>query len=235
MKREVLWDHQAAGIPLLYIDKGYHRVTAEWGGKYMAAWWRMCWNATHPTAYFMDTPRAPDRWRRHRIRIVRNASRGERIVILGSSEKFHLSERLPHPTTWTQEIVDGIRRRTPMEIIYRPKPSWTGAEPIKGAEFSHGWKTAIRRDLEGAFCSVTYGSIASVDSILAGVPCVVLGNAVARPISSTSIKDILNPIWESQARREQWAANLAYCQFTPDEIASGVAWKILKETARYAV
>lgn len=234
VKREILWDHQAAGVPLLYLDKGYHRVRAPWRGGNLPGWWRLCWNATHPTAYLMDRPRPADRWERLGVTLAPRRT-GDRVVILGSSAKFHQTERLPHPTEWTQGLVSALQHITPMGLVYRPKPSWADAEPIPGTEFDHGGKTAVANTLARAFCSVTYGSIAAVDSIIAGVPCIVLGNAVARPISATSIGSVLSPVWESQVRREQWAANLAYCHFTPDEIADGTAWKILKETARYAL
>lgn len=233
VKRELLWEHQAAGVPLLYLDKGYHRVRAPWRGGNLPGWWRLCWNATHPTAYLMDRARGADRWNQLGVQL-QPRRRGNKLVILGSSAKFHQTERLPHPTQWVSGVVQVVQHISPAEIVYRPKPSWADAQPVEGTTFDHGGKTPVAGALADAWCSITYGSIAAVDSIISGVPCIVLGNAVARPISATSLSGILNPIWESEVRREQWAANLAYCHFTPDEIAAGVAWKILKETARHA-
>lgn len=235
VKREVMWEHQAAGIPCIHLDKGYHRTRAPWRGQNIPGWWRMCWNATHPTNYFMDWKRPADRWERLGVKMMDRRQGGDRILILGSSAKFHETERLPHPTPWTESLVGVLQHITPMEITYRPKPSWSAAMPVPGTTFDHGGKSQVTDALARAFVSITYGSIAAVDSIIAGVPCVVLGNAVARPISSTGIGGVLNPVWESAARREQWAANLCYSHFTPDEIADGTAWKILKEQAPHAV
>lgn len=234
VKREIMWEHQVAGIPCIHLDKGYHRTRASWRGQSIPGWWRMCWNATHPTAYLMDRPRPADRWDRLGV-ALQPRRRGEKVIILGSSAKFHETERLPHPTPWAQGVVNVARHITPMEIVLRPKPSWKDAVPVEGATFDHGHRRPLSDTLADAWCSITYGSIAAVDSIIAGVPCIVLGNAVARPISAISLSAVLNPIWESDARREQWAANLAYCNFSPDEIASGTAWSILKEQMRYAV
>jgi hypothetical protein len=234
VKREVLWEHQAFGIPCIYTDKGFHRTRAPWRGKNLPGWWRMCWNATHPTAYLMDVARPADRWAKLGVALAPRR-RGRKVVILGSSAKFHETERLPHPTQWTQSVAETISHLSPMDILYRPKPSWSDAEPVPGTTFDHGGKSLVATALADAWCSVTYGSIAAVDSIIAGVPCIVLGNAVARPICSTALSAVLDPLWESDAKREQWAANLAYCNFSPDEIASGIAWKILKEQMRHAV
>lgn len=234
VKREILWEHQAAGIACAYVDKGYHRARAPWRGENLPAWWRLCWNATHPTAYLMDTPRAADRWEKLGVQL-QERRRGDRIVLLGSSAKFHETERLSHPTAWAQGVVNIVRHITPCEIVYRPKPSWRDAEPVEGAAFDHGGKAPVADALARAWCSITYGSISAVDSIVAGVPCIVMGNAVARPIAGTSLSQVLDPYWPAANRREQWAANLAYCHFTPAEIASGLAWSILKEQMRHAV
>lgn len=234
VKREILWEHQAAGMPLLYMDKGYHRARAPWGDRSLPAWWRLCWNATHPTAYLMDTTRPADRWQMLGVPL-QERRRGDKIIILGSSAKFHETERLPHPTAWTQGVVETVRHISPCEIIYRPKPSWAAADPVRGTTFDHGAKVSVQEALSKAWCSITYGSIAVVDSVIAGVPCIVMGNAVARPISSTSLSHVLDPYWPAASRREQWAANLAYCHFTPAEIAAGTAWSILKEQMRHAV
>lgn len=241
VKREILWDHQAKGALLAYYDKGYIRSRTQWRGRSLPSYWRLCWNAVHPTAYLMNVDRPGDRWARMGIELRRRQvhplerSLGERIVILGSSAKFHETEKIEHPTPWTQNLVCQIALKTKHPILYRPKPSWADAVPVLGADFDHGHHTSISAALDGAWCSVTYGSIACVDSIIAGVPCVVLGNAVAAPICSNVAHDVLNPLWVDLPAREQWAANLAYSNFTPDEIGDGTAWKILKETMRHAV
>lgn len=227
-KREVLWDHRAKHVPLIYIDKGFTRSRAEYQGHNLPEWWRMCVNATHPTEYLMRVNRPSDRRQRMRVAFAKRRA-GHKIVILGSSGKFHLTHHLTEPTEWTRDLIGVIRDFSDRAIIYRPKPSWKYAVPIAGARFDHGSKTPVDSVLTDAWCAITYGSIASVDSILAGVPCIVLGNAVAAPISSHSPADIENPLWADLAQREQWLANLAYCHWRPAEIASGLAWKIIRE------
>lgn len=236
VKREILWDHREKGVPLLYYDKGYIRDRAPWGDRSLPAWWRMCWNGTHPTDYLMAIPRPADRWEALKVPLAeRQWNEKGHILILGSSAKFHHTERLDHPTQWTRALVKALAHHTGRLLVYRPKPSWAAAEAVDGADFDHGQKTPVDGALKGAWCSITYGSIACVDSVLAGIPCVVLGNGVARDISSNFVKNVLIPHWASRAEREQWAANLAYSNFCPAEIQSGAAWKILKEQLPHAV
>jgi hypothetical protein len=111
-----------------------------------------------------------------------------------------------------------IRARTDRPIIYRPKPSFKDAQPIEGTEFSTGDET-INDALWGAHALVTHGSNACFEAALLGVPSIVLGDAVAAPISSRSLDDDREPL---RGKREQWFANLAYHQFT--ERSSRTAW-----------
>ncbi len=236
VKREILWDHQAKGVPVIVIDKGYCRDRVPLNGGSVPAWWRMCWQDVHPTKYLMAIPRSPDRWLRMGLELKEPKAPAEHVVIIGSSAKFHQTMRITEPTAWAIQIVHEIHRLLPTtKVIYRPKPSWKYAVPVEGAVFDHGHKTTLAAALSGASCSVTYGSIGCVDSIVAGVPCIVLGNAVAAPISSNFLKDVTYAYWALRPAREQWAANLGYCNFTPAEIGDGTAFKILKEQMSYAV
>jgi hypothetical protein len=236
-KREVLWDHQAKNFPLLYVDKGYCRERAALGEKSVPAWWRMCWQDIHPTAYFMEGKRPEDRWKKMGMHLaLRRASfPTDPVTILGSSGKFHLTMKLDDPTAWATRVRDEIHRYCRNPLIYRPKPSWKYAVPIEGMKFDWGSKTDVRATLVGSWCAVTYGSIACVDAICAGVPCIVLGNGVAAPVSGSFLNEVGNPAWHAIAARERWAANLAYCNFTPTEIGDGTAWKIIKEQMDYAL
>lgn len=234
-KREILWDHQQEQVPLLYLDKGYCRDRQPFMDRSVPAWWRMCWQAVHPTAYLEAIKRPPDRWERMGMALQERWEHPGNIVILGSSEKFHITMGLEDPTTWARLVRDSIRRFCGNPIIYRPKPSWKYATPIEGMVFDWGHKSDVRETLRGAWCAVTYGSIACVDAICAGVPVIVLGNGVAAPVAGKFINEVAHPVWYPRAYREQWAANLAYCNFTPAEIGDGTAFNILKEQKTYAI
>lgn len=69
---------------------------------------------------------------------------------------------------------------------------------------------------------VTWNSIAAVEGVIGGVPCVVYGESAAKPMASPSVNDLLTP------ERSMWANSLAYGQFLISEMESGKAWKVLK-------
>lgn len=225
--RELYRAHFSAGAHVLYFDKGYTRHAAASPVK-LWEYWRVALDGHHPTAKLMNTPRAGDRWDRLGLVFKPWHKRSDgHIVIAGSSQKYHDFYGLKEPTAWTKKLVAALRVETRREIVYRPKPSWKDAVPIEGTRFSSGAET-IEDVLANAWAVVTHGSNACFEAVLEGVPCVVLGDAVAKPISSTNVADIENPRRASYQERLQWAANLAYCQWTMPELASGEAWAVLR-------
>lgn len=224
-------DHKQRGALLLYMDKGYKRSRDPDAlpTEKISEWWRIVVNDVHPTAYFQKVPRAYDRAKVAGLKLHGRQSGGSHIMIAGSSAKFHLAAGLPPPAEWVAGVIAGIRERTDRPIIYRPKPSYHDAVPVEGAEFDWGNKTQLRDILKRCAVMVTHGSIASVDSICAGVPAIILGNAVAKPISSTSLEEIQMPKWASDEDRRQWASDLAYCQWRVEEFMSGLAWRVIRE------
>ncbi len=226
VKSRELWRaHKAAGIPTIYLDKGYCRQKRKDG---VAGWeyWRVSINAHHPTARLSEERLPSDRLDELGLELKPWRKAGRQIVIAGSSMKYHEFYGLSNPTTYASGIVKGLREVTNRPIVYRPKPSWREAVPIRKARFSRP-PESIGSVLQGAHALVTHGSNACFEAILAGVPCVILGDAVARPLSTTALENIEAPFLAKQRQRVQWLANLAYWQWTLKEMASGAAWDFI--------
>ena len=85
---------------------------------------------------------------------------------------------------------------------------------------------ALDRDVH---CLVTFNSIAATEALLYGKPAFTLGPNAAQSLCYNSLALIETPKIPTLDEVEEWAAHLSYCQFTPEEIASGFAWKILNE------
>lgn len=228
--RELYQANQRAGIHVVMVDKGYTRHAAP-GPIKLWEYWRVAVDAHHPTAYLMSVARPHDRWKVLGLQLERKNQRqnGGHILLAGSSAKYHAFYGMKEPTAWGRKVVSEIRAITDRPIVYRPKPSWSEAEPIPGTEFSHGGRT-IEQDLQNAWCVITHGSNAVFEAQLHGTPTIVLGEAVAKPISQTTIDAVLDPQLASYDQRLQWAANLAYCQWTMKEFCSGAAWAIIRRT-----
>lgn len=222
--RELFRAHQRAGTHILYADKGYCRGK---GPGPVRGWeyWRVSIDSHHPTARL--NRELPDyRWKRLGLEILPWRTTGDHILLAGSSAKYHDFYGLKNPTTFARDVVREIRGITDRPIVYRPKPSWSEAVEIKKTSFSGG-DQSIRDALTDAWAVVTHGSNACFEAVIYGIPCIILGEGVAKPLSSTSIGDIERPRLASDDERARWANALSFFQYTAAEFASGEAWDFL--------
>ncbi len=82
----------------------------------------------------------------------------------------------------------------------------------------------IAQDLQNASWLVTYNSNSAVDAVLAGVPAVTCDpGSMAWPVTG---HDPTSP--PPMPDRTQWAYDLAYTQWSPDEVRNGDAWDHLR-------
>jgi hypothetical protein len=80
----------------------------------------------------------------------------------------------------------------------------------------------IEEDLKGAHAIVTFNSNAAVDAVIAGIPAFAMDQgSMAWDVTEHDLARIEQPI---RPDRDQWAAELAYTQWTQDEMARGWAW-----------
>lgn len=225
--REIFEANTKAGIHVVIIDKGYQRQRT--GGP-VRVWeyWRVAVDGHHPTRYLMHDVRPHDRLEASGLVIAPWRKSGGHILIAGSSAKYHRFYGLREPTDYAARLVGWIRKRTKMPIIYRPKPSWRDAEPIPDTQYSHGKQEPLESVLFDCHALVTHGSNACFEAILSGVPCVILGDGVAKSISSTDIRRVKKPRLATDDERRQWLANLLYHQWTMREFESGKAWAVIR-------
>lgn len=223
--KQILGDHAMAGIPTLYFDKGFTRAGGE-GGHTLYS--RICINATHPLAYMMLSAKPDDRWRQLKLKLgKRGRAQAGHVLYCGSSQKYHEFHGIGEATDFAYKVFRRLRKQTERHLVYRPKPSWHDAVPIAGVSMSYGG-TSLEDALRGCHCLVTHGSSAAMEAIIAGVPAIVLGPSIARPVAEVAIDQVENPKWADDAARLAWASNMAYCQWTADELRSGEAWAHLR-------
>ncbi|HEY6021420.1 MAG TPA: hypothetical protein VIY48_16390 [Candidatus Paceibacterota bacterium] len=220
---------KALGKQIVYFDKGYlrHRGigTRTW------EYWRVAVNDHHPTDYVGVAKHGPTRWqaisRRRGIAPAPWRTEGDHVVYAGSSDKYHAFVGLPDPTKYAEDVIAKLKKVTDKPVLYRPKPTWLDAVPVDGARFSPR-AASIEDAMRGAWCLVTNGSNSSYDATMAGIPCIILGRAVAKPLYSDRLKDVNNPPVPTNEARNQWLANIAWCMFTEEEMRMGLAWKAIR-------
>lgn len=228
VKSKELWQqHLKWGCQLVYLDKGYTRRDRGDGSR-VWEYWRVSVNAHHPTAKFRMGDYPDDRAKEAGWSFVPwRANASGPIVIAGSSEKYHSFYDLKPPTEWAQKLVKQLRGTTRNEIVYRPKASWKGAVPIEGTRYMQ--EGGIDDALKGAWCLITHGSNACFEAMLNGIPSIVLGDAVMRPISSTEVDDIHKLRLASDKERQSVLNFLGYHQWTMEEMADGSMWDVVRK------
>lgn len=233
-RRDLFRAYNAAGIPFAYFDKGYIRTRAtEW-----MEYWRVTVNGHQPLTYVETAKHDGERASKMELTLSPwREPRGDCILVDGASGKhhyFHADETLKHEDLNEHahqvavDLCQRVRKLAPKRtIIYRPKPSWKAARPIDGCEFSQGKdnKPALRR----SHCVVTYQSNLCFDAVLFGVPSIILGCGIARPISSIDLTELENPRLASLDERQQWLNNVAWTQFKPSEFPTKTPWRTIRD------
>ena len=216
--KRILADYSAVGRAV-YVDLGYWgRLT---GGK-LAGYHKIVLNGRHPNSYYRRGYPA-DRFREQGIKIEPWRTSGKHIVLAGMGNKAAAVEGLA-TEAWERRMIELIRMVTNRPIVYRPKPSWKEAMPIHGVDYSPP-AVPIENVLKNAWAVVTHHSNVAVDAVLAGIPAF-CWKGVGRDMSLQDLAHLEKP-WMPEGR-EQWAADIAYTQWSVPEIAQGLPWTHFK-------
>ena len=199
--KEALPRWQAEGRAFLYWDRGYlARGGRTWlpvkGDNYR-------W---HLSRYQMQeiTPSTGARFAALGVPVHPWRASGMHIVIAAPSEhyaKFHGVEG------WLDETLDRLKG-SGRRVVVRPKSSLT----------------PLGRDLAGAHCLVTHGSVAAVEAVVLGCPVFVAPGTAAAPVGETDLALIETP---ATPDRTAWLNALADHQYTLGEVVAGRLWEHL--------
>ena len=206
---------------VVFVDLGY------WGrhhGGRFAGYHKITINSRHPVSYFQDRPRPLDRFNKLNVPIKSWRNNDGHILLCGMGAKGAQACGLV-TEEWEKSVIKQIKSVTSRPILYRPKPSWRGARPINGTLYNQP-QSSFQEVLVNSHCVVSHHSNCNVDGLMEGIPsfCV---DGVASALSCGDFSKIETPF--KPGNREQWAADLAYVQWTVPEMTDGTAWRFLKE------
>lgn len=221
--------YREEGRHAVFIDKGYTRIR---GGPLGTLYLRASLDAFQPLEYFQRLPRRSTRWDSLGVPIAEGRRPGRNVVFAGSSQKYCNWHGLGDATRYAQDILGGLAGYTSRSVVYRPKPSWGGKEPVDGFSYS-GPDQRFDTELSDAHAVVTHGSNACFEALINGVPTVVLGEGIARPLAATGYSDIDAIGYPPVDKVHQLAYDLAHCQWTLEEIASGALWQEFKDVLKW--
>lgn len=119
---------------------------------------------------------------------------------------------------WYTDIAYEIGMRHHIPVKFRPHPDLRKKGLTQHIPYTEQSTGTLAEDLTGARFTVCFNSNASVDSVLAGIPCFV-GDTGSMAWDMCS-PDLNHPVRKD---RREWAAALAWKQWTMDEISDGSA------------
>lgn len=145
---------------------------------------------------------------------------GKSILLVTPSNKpcsFYGIDR----DTWVAEIISELKKFTDRPIIIRDK----GLRRDRIGDHSI-YQQFVEDDI---FAVVTYNSIAATEAIGFGIPSFTLAPNAADVFCLKDISKIETPLYDDDSKVIKWQHWLGYCQYTPNEMATGVAMKFIQD------
>jgi len=224
-KNDIIENHR--GKPLIVIETPLlNRKISDIHGEYRVGLNHFMRGLTD----FKNENSKPDRFKKLGIKIKPWRNKGHHILIVGQN-LFDASLFGIDFEWWVKNTIQHLRRHTNRDIVFRDHPE--NKDQMKNLIDTYKWTKqvtysnsgTINDDLKNAHCTVAYTSGSSIDSIIAGIPVITCSEYnFLWPISSHSLEDVENP---KCGEREQLLYDLAYTQWTVDEIKQGKPWQHL--------
>jgi hypothetical protein len=171
-----------------------------------------------------------DRWRALGI-VLQPHTPGRHILVAGMSGKAAEMHGYAE-TEWERSAIKAIAAATSAPIVYRPKPArvsrleWRGTRPLPGATLS--CKGTIEDALAGATALVAHHSNSVIAAVIQGVP-IYAKTGIGKLVSSDSIASaVAAPRVLSDEERYAFLADMAYCQWSLEEMSNGTMWDHVK-------
>ena len=179
------------------------------------SWWRFCIGGVHDRSKLNVTI---DRFETFNRRVSPWRSHGEHILICPSSETMTRYMHNMSVESWCDIVFQEIRKQTNRPIKIRHKPRKNGTSGPAAADIS------IEDDLKNCHALVTSGSLAAVDALMLGVPVFTtsIKHCPTAWCSNTDFSKMEEPVLFD---RELLLANLAWKQYTIDEMKSGFCYE----------
>lgn len=202
---EVIKQHREAGVDVVVLETGYINRGDGYDNHYAAGL-----NGLNGRADFRNDDSPSDRWEKLGVELKPWRTEGRHLLLCGqvpqdaSVDHIDIQEWLLH--------ISGLFTKP---VIYRPHPLGP-QDMLSNCKPSRG---SLDDDLKDCWAVITFNSNVAVEAIIKGVPAFAFDEG-------SMAWDVANQI-QNPPDRTQWAHNLAYTQWTPDEMRSGETWKHL--------
>ena len=225
--RGVIKDHhrniaQAIGRDYWYIDTGYFGNFPSAGNKKGQKKWHRVVKNENQQVDIVDVP--SDRWERLVNDDPRLVWKGwkdydKKILLVMPNPKACKWYNINYDK-WVTDTQEQIAKYSDLPVEVR----------IKGSrrERNAGYTIYDAFD-SGVYATVAMNSMAALESVLYGIPAFVSVPCAASPLASMDLSQLANPVKPKFKNIERHCKNLAYTQFTIEEIQSGIAYKLTEQ------
>jgi hypothetical protein len=194
--------------PIIIVERGFVKRDDYYG---------VALDGLNGLGYFGEKGCPSDRWDALDTPI-RPWQTGEHILVCGQVP-WDASVQHTNHVEWCQSTCEKIKGLTDRPVRFRPHP--------QVADFDYGIEAStgpLEDDLKDAHCIVTFSSTSGALAVLDGIPLFATDpGSIAWPVANQTITAELLEKPELKDR-DQWACDLAYSQWTYDEMREGLPW-----------
>jgi len=215
------------------LEQSKPTLVLEVGGIKRGTTWKVGLNGINRDANFGPMANSSDRVNLLGLKVKPWQDKNNKpIVICCQNPHSYQWNNMPHMSTWVMDTIDTIRQYTDRSIVIRPHPR----APLPSIE--HEWRN-VSQELPEKYIGtyddfdfeptryhavVNWSSNPSTQAVIAGVPAFVGPSSLAYDVSNHDFSTIENPIMPD---RTQWLNDLAYTEWTIEEISQGIPLKRL--------
>jgi hypothetical protein len=186
--------------------------------------WKIGINGINKDSYFVPSGQSDQRKTQLGLSLKPWNNHGREILICTQHDKSQQWENNSPLKEWTTNVIQEIRKYSQRPIKIRPHPRCAFPYPILNSGVTKSIEKNIEKEFNSAWAVINYSSNPGVESIINGIPAFVDSKSLASPVANLDLNSIENP---ARPERTQWLNDLAWTEWTVEEMAKGIPQKLL--------
>ncbi len=230
----VLWAGRMVGnkaIWNLYRSNKKPVIVLEIGAIKRDVTWKIGINGINLNCYFANTNRTDERRNQLGMKLYPWKQNGNHILICNQHDRSLQWESNPSLRDWTHNIVREIRKYSSRPIKIRMHPRCPYSFNFSEGNVYKSTEKNILDEFQHSWAVVNYSSNPGIESIINGIPSFVGDRSLAAPVANLDISKIENPL---RPDREQWLNDLAWTEWTIDEMSEGIPQQYLIDYLQFS-
>jgi len=209
---QIIWECQKRLQPFYYMDHAYFGATRNYQPGPNGVLYRVIKSQMQ-----MNFILEPDSEDLKRIKKYKPIDRkpyngvGEHILVCPPTQAVCRLYNIGDEKMWIDSMIVELQKYTDRNIIVRKKDE----------------KKSLSQQLENCHAVVSHQSTAAIEAVLNGVPSFCDNVSAAKEVSESIIENIETPYYPDEDLVQQWIDSLLSCQFTMEEIKSGLAKEVV--------